>query len=255
MSSKIAHGQTKLNQLHQSGSLKCLFPRQHGKGIQAVILNCAGGMTGGDSFELNIRAGSQTDVTLTSQTAERIYGAKSGQKGQISTTLHVEDKATLRWIPQETILFDQSALERILRVELERDTTFLFVESVVFGRLEMGETLHSVYFNDRIEVYRAGTPLYFDFVHLNGNLAKELDKPAIANGARTVTLLLFISPDAKVRLATLNKMLPTTAGASLLYSDTIILRMLTRDSYKMRKSLIPILQYLTNNELPKCWTL
>ena len=50
--------------------------------------------------------------------------------------------ATLEWLPQETILFD-ARVRAPLEVDLAADTDLLLVESLVFGRLAMGETVAS----------------------------------------------------------------------------------------------------------------
>ena len=52
LSAKYVEGESRIDQLHQSGSLKVLFPRNQTSFLQAVTVNTAGGATGGDQFKI-----------------------------------------------------------------------------------------------------------------------------------------------------------------------------------------------------------
>ena len=47
----------------------------------------------------------------------------------------VDESSCLEWMPQETILFEGSALQRRLHVDLAPSSRFLMVEPLVFGRV------------------------------------------------------------------------------------------------------------------------
>ncbi len=255
LAAKSRDGGTALRRLRQSGSLKCLFPRGVGHAMQAVLLNCAGGVAGGDRFSISARAEAGTALTLTTQAAERIYRALPGEKGRIETRLDVANSARVNWLPQETILFDGCSLERSLTIELQEGAALLMAEPLVFGRLEMGETLTSAHFLDRIEIRRAGIPIYLDRVHLAADVQAQLERPGIAGGARAMASVVYVSPDAEAQLAMLRHHLPRHAGASLLHADVLIMRILSRDSNEMRSCLVPMLDHLSHGGLPRCWSI
>ena len=167
VSSKVAANGSTIDALRQSGALKLLFPRNPDR-VESIVVNTAGGITGGDDFRIEAKAGDRSHLTLTTQAAERIYRAQPGQTGSLSTRLSVGADATLHWVPQETILYDNAALNRSLRVDLAKTATFLMVEPVLFGRQAMGETLTSAHFADQIDVRRDGMPLYRDGAILTG---------------------------------------------------------------------------------------
>jgi len=242
-----------LKDLRQSGSLKALFPRTSGPDFQAVLVNTAGGITGGDTVEINACATADSHLTLTTQAAERAYRAQPGQTGHLQTRLEVAAGARVNWLPQETILFQGCALRRTLRVDMQADATFLMVEPLVFGRAAMGETLTDASFTDRIEIHREGQLSYLDRVTLQGDIAAQMARPNIANGAGAMASLVYVAADAGAHLAPLRAMLPDTAGASLIGDDLLVLRLLAPDSYLVRQTLIPILNRLTDNNLPRCW--
>lgn len=250
---KPGGGRSRIDGLRQAGSLKCLFPRADGAGLEAVLVNTAGGITGGDRFDIDAAAGPDTALTLTTQAAERAYRAAPGETGRLTTRLTVAAGARLNWLPQETILFDGSALERSLAVELAPGAEALICEPLVFGRLAMGEAVRAARFRDRVEITRAGAPLYLDAVDLAGDLAAHLDRPHVAAGARAMAALVFVSPTAEARLGALRAWLPPSAGASLIGDDVLALRLLADDSHALRQSLVPVLTSLLPETLPRCW--
>ena len=129
-----ASGATRCADLRQEGSFRVLFPRVHAGGVEAVMLNTAGGITGGDHFTVEAEAGADAFLTMTTQAAERIYRAKGDSFGKFETHLTIGSNARFNWMPQETILFDGSALARRLNVSVTDTSTFLMVEPLVFGR-------------------------------------------------------------------------------------------------------------------------
>lgn len=244
---------TALDALRMSGSLKCLFPRRTGHAVEAVLINTAGGITGGDRFEIAAAAAAGTALSLTTQTAERAYRAQPGETGHLTTTLRVSRDACLHWLPQETILFNGSALVRKLRIDLEPGARLLVAEPLIFGRTEMGETVKTALFSDCIEVRRDDQPLFIDRTAFTGDIAAHLARPHVANGARAMALIVYIAPDAEARLGRLRSLLPEIAGASLIGTDVLVARCLAADGYDLRETLLPALKFLSDAELPKCW--
>lgn len=239
--------------LRQSGSLKTLFPRGSDGAMQAVLVNTAGGVTGGDQFTLSAEVASLTQLTLTTQTAERAYRALPGQVGSIENRIHVHAGARVNWLPQETILFQNSALHRKLSIEMEEDARILLVEPLVFGRTTRGESLTDATLHDRIEIRRDGIPHFLDAVRMEGDLAAQLAHSNVAAGALSIALVLYVAPDAEAHLAPIRHGLPPTAGASLIHSDTLLVRILAIDSFDLRRSLVPLLNRLSHNSLPRPW--
>ena len=146
---------TSLDVLYQQGCLKARFPRPvawH----ETVLLNTAGGVAGGDRLAVEIGAGPGTQATVTTQAAERFYRALPGTTAHVRTTVTVAAGAALEWLPQETILFNQCALDRVLTVDLATDSWFLGVEALVFGRTAMGESVIDASLHDRIVLRRGG---------------------------------------------------------------------------------------------------
>jgi urease accessory protein len=254
VSSKQDGQRSRIDGLRQSGALKLLFP-SCAQGVQSVIVNTAGGITGGDDFEIEARAGPGSDLTLTTQAAERVYRAQYGQIGRLSTRLKVESAACLHWLPQETILYERSALRRTLCVDLAANGRFLMVEPVIFGRRAMGEDIRDLWFEDRVHIRRDARPVFRDGVSLHGDVATKLDRPAVADGARAMASLLWVAPEADAHLDALRDLTGQAGGVSLLRQGVLALRLLAEDGFALRRTLLPILDRLTRNQLPASWRL
>ena len=244
---------TVLDGLRQAGALKVLFPRVADSRCQAVLINTAGGVTGGDTFETDANAGPGAHLSLTTQAAERAYRAQPFERAGLSTRLTLDDGARLDWLPQETILFDGCSVERSLKVDMAASSRLLLVEPLVFGRAAHGERLDDAWFRDRIEVRRDGDPVFLDAMAFAGDVRSHLARRHVAAGAGAMASLLLISPDAELPLTRLRGMLPQTAGASLIREGVLFARILAPDGFVLRQSLLPILSFLSENALPRNW--
>ncbi|MHA6263564.1 urease accessory protein UreD [Arenibacterium sp. CAU 1754] len=255
VSSKRAGNASVLDDLYQSGASKLLFPRTASPALTAVSLNTAGGMTGGDRFENHAKASTNSELTLTTQAAERIYRAQTGHEARIATDLRVSPGARLNWLPQETILFNQSALRRRLTAELATDAKLLMVEPIVFGRTAMGETVTQGHLRDVVRIRRDGALIFADATRLEGEIDRHLTSSAIAGKAGAMANILYAAPDAERFLPALRALVPGTGGVSLIRPGVLFGRLLAADSYLMRQTLIPMIQTLLTAPLPKTWTL
>ncbi|MEM1072810.1 MAG: urease accessory protein UreD [Pseudomonadota bacterium] len=254
LSTKCVDGRSCIDGLRQSGALKLLFPRTKER-VEAIVINTAGGITGGDRFELRATAGAGTRLALTTQAAERAYRAQAGQTGRTATHLEANADSVLHWLPQETIIYQEAAFERSLRVALHPTARFVMVEPIVFGRKAMGEHLSRAHFRDRVDIRRNGKPLYRDGVDLSGDIAGLLNRPAVAGGARAMAALVWHAPEAEAQLSAIRAMIGPGGGASLLDRSLLVARILAPDGFEMRQRVVPILEHVTGNSLPQSWRL
>lgn len=250
----LGNGMSGLERLHQSGSAK-LLPIPARGAVEAVIVNTAGGLTGGDTLSLTAHVRPGAHMRLTTQAAERIYRSADQSAGRVQTSLTVDADARMDWLPQETILFDGGHLRRKLSVALAPGARALIVEPVLFGRLSMGETVQDAQLHDRIEITRDGAPLVTEATSLTGNIADRLDRIAIGSEARAMALVYYVAPEACAHLDAIREALPPIAGASMLRPDILSVRCLATDGFELRKALLPVLDRLSDNALPRCWRL
>lgn len=268
VTTKLRDGRTVLDSLHQQGSTKLLFPRNPdatNPAMNAVMLNTGGGITGGDRFALSATASSGCHLVMTTQAAERIYRAQPDEVGHVQTDLQVETGARLDWLPQETILFNGAALDRRLHIDLAADARLLMVEPVIFGRAEMGETVHDLRFWDRVDIYRDGVLVFADRTHITGDCAMHLAGPATGGdtgvgadgsaggGAGAMASLVYAAPDAARFLDAARGLMPHTGGVSLIRDGVLFARLLAHDGFILRQSLLPLIDLLSAAPLPRTW--
>jgi len=244
-----------LRDLSQSGSGKLLFPRHGAEALQAVWLNTAGGITGGDRFALSAEAETGAALSLTTQAAERIYRAQPGAPGEVRTVLTAGAGARIDWLPQETILFDGAALDRRLDIRMTADARVLACETLLFGRAAMGEVVHRLSFRDRIDLHVDGRLAFADRLRLDGDAAAALSRRGVAGGAHAMASVLLAAPGAESYLNPLRALLPQSAGVSAPDRSILFLRLVAPDGFELRRHLIPVLRLLSGADLPRPWTL
>mgnify|MGYP000622153946 CR=1 FL=1 len=260
---KASAGATRIDRLHQAGNAKIRVPRTYGTALEAVLINTSGGITGGDALDWTLHAGPGTRAVVTTQACERIYKS-TGDTGRQTTSATVESGASLFWLPQETILFDGGRLARDLQVDLAPDARFVGLESLVFGREAMGETVARGFFHDRWRIRRDGCLVHADDLRFDLADPGAIAAPAILGPNRVVATLVAVLPDdaesldltvAKCR--TLLK--EATGGASRIGTGPgakIIVRLAAPSSYVLRRQLLPVIAlFLGDSSIPKVWSL
>ncbi len=191
---------TVLDRLFQEGAARARLPRVGGGGPpEAVLINTAGGLTGGDRFETEVRVRAGAHAVVTTQASEKIYRASSGRTVLVNR-VHVEPEASLEWLPQETIVFDGARLDRTLEVSLDEGGEALLAEAVVFGRTAMGETVRRGSFLDRWRVRRDGALVFADGTSLEGDIQEALGRPLALDGGCAFATILWVSPSAEAGL-------------------------------------------------------
>ncbi|MBY8974617.1 urease accessory protein UreD [Rhodobacteraceae bacterium NNCM2] len=249
------NGVNALADLRQQGSAKAFFPRHPGDACEGVLLNTAGGITGGDRFTYAANADDGAWLSLSTQAAERAYRAEAGETGHMDVSLTLGAGARIDWLPQETILYDGASLARRLDVSMAPGSRLLAVEPIVFGRRAMGERVRDLCFTDQWRVRRGGVLVYADALRLVGDAEAQLARAAIGAGAGAMASLVYIAPDAEARLAPLRALLPESGGASLIREGVLAARLLAPDGRLLRDALIPMLEALRGDSLPKVWTM
>jgi urease accessory protein len=248
-------GRDRLVTFFQSGAAKMRLPRvAPGEPLEAVLLNTAGGITGGDRLRYEVEVGAGARATVTGQAAERIYRRSHGV-AEVENHLSVAGGALLAWLPQETILFDRSALSRRLSADVAEDATLIAAESFVLGRAAMDETVRSAEVSDSWRVRRGGRLIFADALRLDGDPTAILAGPATARGARAFATLVLVAPDAGARLDAARAALADAvgeAGASA-WNGMLVARMIAPSGQALRHDLIRLIETLRGAAMPRVW--
>jgi urease accessory protein len=248
----LRNGRAALADLAQEGSAKVLLPQLPGP-PEAVFLNTSGGLTSGDRLAYAVTLGAGATVTGTTQTAERAYMARSGA-AQVAVTATVGPGARLFWLPQETILFEDSHLERLTTVDLSPGARLVMAESVVLGRRAMGEAPRRARLFDRRRVTLGNRPLWIE--------AQSLDAATLAgNGAAVLgpnaafAVVALCGAGAEAAVAGLRSV-PVPEGVQSAvtgWNGRCLARALAVDGWPLKQWLGRVIPRLTGCPLPRSW--
>ena len=245
---------TRLDRLYQEGAAKIRLPQTGCSHVEAILINTAGGMTGGDQLNWQIDAAAGAEAVVTTQACEKIYRSLDGPPATVETRISLGAGARLDWLPQETILFDRSALRRSLDVTLAADSAFLAVEAMVFGREAMGESIGQAAFHDRWRIHRQGRLIFADDLRFESPVSALLARSAVGGRARALATILLVAPHAERRLEPLHAAMPGFAASA--FDGKLLARLIAGDAYRLRQRLVPALEFLRDGKpLPKAWAL
>lgn len=256
---------TALDELYQSGSGKIKMARpEPGRLKEAVIINTTGGLTDGDEFSSQIHWRKNTTAIVTTQAAERIYKSRL-DNAEIQSRLRIDSGACAMWLPQETILFDGGRVKRSNEVEIYGNGQLIAVESAVFGRAAMGETIKSGYFSDNWQIRVDDKLVLVDRFKLEDDIQAQMDQPAIANGARALATIIHVAGDVEASCSQIREIIMenNVIGGSSSLGALTITRLFAKNAYELRTTTIPILELLmtrtspdhTGSLLPRVWRL
>jgi urease accessory protein len=249
----LVEGVTRRNHLHESGSLRVRFPSPEAEGLSAVFVNTAGGVAGGDRFDVDIAAGEGSRLTLTTAAAEKIYRAESNP-AQLNISLKAAAGSHLGWLPQETILFDRARVSRRIEIDLAESASLLLCEIVVFGRAAMGERMLQGEFIDRWRIRRGGRLVFAETIRLDGDIGAKLTHSAIAKGGVAIgTALIMPGDEALVEsIRTLSETFGGEVGISA-WNGFAMARFCAQDAARLRADMMAVLGRASGSALPRLW--
>ncbi|GLS85768.1 urease accessory protein UreD [Cypionkella aquatica] len=245
-------GRARLVDLAQSGSAKAMLPRVSGV-PEVVFLNTSGGLTDGDalSYGLDLAAGCR--ITATTQTAERVYASR-GAPARAEVRCVVGAGGHLDWLPQETILFENSYLARDTQIDMAADASCLLSETVTLGRHAMGETLSDARLTDARMVRCAGVPVWAETFHLDPNVLADA-QAALLGGARAFAVIALVAQGAEDALPRLRAALTVVGceAAASGWDGKCIARIVARDGWPLKQQIALALAALRAGPLPRVW--
>jgi urease accessory protein len=246
-------GVTRRRHLHESGSLRVRFPSPEAEGLSAVFVNTAGGVAGGDRFDIDIAAGEGARLVVTTAAAEKIYRAE-GPAARLNIALKAEARSHLAWLPQETILFDRARVLRRIDIDLAENASLLLCEIVVFGRAAMGERMLHGEFVDRWRLRRGGRLVFAENIRLDGDIGEKLARPAIAKGGVAIGTALIVPGDEALveRIGEVTKSLGGEVGISA-WNGFAMARFCAQDAARLRADMTAVLGRASGSALPRLW--
>ncbi|MDP3314654.1 MAG: urease accessory protein UreD [Devosia sp.] len=248
---QVLDGRTRLTTLFQEGCAKIRLPHTHDASLQAVLINTAGGLTGGDDVRWEANAAPGARMVFTTQACERVYRSL-GDDARVSTHLTARAGAHVDWLPQETILFEGGRLNRSLDVDLDEGASLFAVEAILLGREAMGEAARSARLTDNWRIRRNGRLIHAEATRLSAD-PLERDGLSLLDGRLAFATMLYIGADAERKLDRARSLLGSDAGVSMI-GERLVVRAVAVSGLALRRTIAPIIAELSGaGALPRLW--
>jgi urease accessory protein len=228
---------------------------------EAVLVNTAGGVAGGDRLQFSVTALGGASIAVTTQAAEKMYRALD-QPARINTQLIVGDAARLAWLPQEMIVFNHARFCRRTEIEISPGSELLALECLVLGRAARGEKLSAGAIIDTWQVRKNGRLQWSDTLRLTDDVFVHLFRKPLLWDASALATLLYFGPDIEQRLQlvrSLSASFDCHCGATLA-GGMLIARLAAWSSFELKSALSNLLQEIGKESspgpfrVPKMWS-
>ena len=257
-----SENRTRIMDVFQRSPIRVMFPRAGGGALEeAVLINTAGGIAGGDRLEYSVTALANASIAVTSQAAEKVYRALN-QPARIATKLKAFDAAKLAWLPQETIVFDWARVNRQTEIELSSGAELLALEWLVLGRAAHGEEVHGGHITDSWRVKKDGRLIWADTFRATDETFPHVHRKALLSDRRAVATLIHFGPDLDTRLEFFRGLASSLECdcAATSVGGLIIVRFAANVSSNLRSALRSFLQQFGREfgpgpfRVPKMWS-
>jgi urease accessory protein len=252
---------TQIVDVFQRSPVRVMFPRVTGGAVEeAVLINTGGGVAGGDRLECSITALEKASITVTSQAAEKVYGALD-EPARITTKLKISAAAKLAWLPQETILFNTARICRNTEIEVCSGAEVLAVEWIVLGRSAYGEQMVNGQITDSWRVKKDGRLIWADTFRCFDETYPHLHKKALLSRYRAIATLVYFGGNLNDRVELIRDLAPSLecCGGATLVNGVMIVRFAAEAAFELRLALQRVLQQFRQEQrpgpfrVPKMW--
>ena len=177
----LSFGSSGVQRWREDGAAKVRLPRRPKDApAEAILINTAGGLTGGDRLDWTFDVDG-IDLVATTQAAEKIYRSL-GDNAEIRSRLTASSGAQLYWLPQEAILFDGARASIALRVEVASGARFIGWDMTCLGRTASGERYGAGSLRQSFELHRDGALVFCERTAVDGG-SRALQSGALLGGA------------------------------------------------------------------------
>ena len=207
-------GQTRLLRLGQEGAAKIRLPRvPEGAPLEAVLINTAGGLTGGDRLAWAVDLAADARAVVTTQACEKIYRSAGGlaevsvpaaSRAGGSPGLAAAGGDRVRWCPARPAVGCRACRRR--RGAGPRSS------GVRPGR--NGRTGGHGRDQRPLGVRRDGRLIHAEAFSIGPAVQATLERSAVAAGAGAVACLLLVADQAPQCLAAVRALIGASGGAS-----------------------------------------
>jgi urease accessory protein len=253
---------TRIEDVFERSPIRVMFPRNGSCAMEeAVLINTAGGIAGGDRLECSVAALPGASIAVTSQAAEKVYRALN-EPAHVTTRLQARESTRLAWLPQETIIFNWARLHRTTEIELFPGAELLALEWLVLGRAAHGEIVVGGSITDSWRVKKDGRLIWADSFRITDEIFPHLKTKALLSNCNAIATLIYFGPYVDKRLDLLREIIPSLGCncAATLVSGLIVVRFAAKECSDLKLALRSFLEQFGPElgsgpfRVPKMWS-
>ncbi len=233
-----------------------LYPE--GEVCHTYILHPPGGVVGGDQLEIDIHAGKETDILITTPGATKFYRS-TGATAIQNQHIKVDEGATVEWFPQENIIFPGAEAEISTTFDTGSSSTLIGWEILCLGLPVNNQVFDKGKLATSLIIRRKGIPLLTERLRLQDG--KGLLGSAGLRGYPVIATFVATGCTNNI-LSTLRELSPheknVLYGVTLL-NDMLVARYLGYSTFAARDLFINIWRLLRPDVtgrpacLPRIW--
>ena len=219
------------------------------------LIHPPGGIAGGDHLQLHAQLSAGAHAVITTPAATKFYRAAPGRSSVLEQTLRVQS-ATLEWLPQETIYFNQAQAHAVTRIELDATSRCIAWEIGCYGRRAGDQPFVAGKVRQGFELWLNGKPLLLDHLHIDHNALQS----AWGLQGKSVLGSLLAYPAGAADVQAVRELgLDATQLSCTLVDGALLCRCLSVDSADAKQLLLAVWQCLRprivgrNAVAPRIW--
>ena len=229
---------TYLKDLYQKNPVKILFPKKLSNEINtAAFVTTSGGIVGGDKLDIIVKTCKKSEVQLYQQAAEKVY--KNHKKPSIiNISLTSEEGSWLEWLPQETILFENSNYIKKNSLHVNTNGRLMVGEILFLGRHAMGEINTKATIREIWEIFFDDRLIWLDNFYID-DMDYIVKHPAGLNGANAFASIFYISANVSNYIDEARKIINEFTNIRIgitVVDNVFICKILSCDQYLLRKN-------------------
>ncbi|RST74374.1 urease accessory protein UreD [Siminovitchia acidinfaciens] len=161
------NGRTVAKNVYFKGAFKVMRPIYHDDSGQVCyyLLNPGGGYLDGDRYRMKVFADENSKVTLTTQSATKVYKTPTDHVYQ-ETEISLKKGSYLEYLPDPLIAYENAHYKQKNVVHLELGSTFLYTDILTPGWSPSGEKFSYDTIQLKTEIYLDGKLGVFDHIKL-----------------------------------------------------------------------------------------
>lgn len=146
---------------------KPFYPEANGC-CHIYLIHPPGGIVGGDYIHLTAKLEESSHALITTPGATKFYrsiGPVATQKQEI----HLADNASLEWLPQETVFYNQANANVLTSIHLNENNRFFAWEIQCLGLPAQKEFFTAGQCTQKFEIWKGNRPVLLETNRLNGD--------------------------------------------------------------------------------------